>query len=96
MRIEREMRYKLEMNQAEVEVFMYICNPETYEYAYRNYDEDEWLIIITGEERYEDMMEEIERFINKIDNDFEENERIIDSDEWEIYRVAKEIIETEE
>lgn len=83
--------YEMVMSQNEVEVLMMICNPEEYEYGYRNINEDEWLIQTEDEDLIEEMADELHRYICNIDIDIELDERVISDDEWEIYDVAKEL-----
>jgi hypothetical protein len=91
MRMNIRMRYEMIMSQVEVEVLMMICNPEEYAYGYRYISEDEWLVETEDESLLEEMADELHRYICNIDVDFELDERVINTDEWERYEIAKEI-----
>ena len=91
MKMNIKIRFEMIMNQEEVEVLMMICNPEDYAYGYRYISEDEWLIETEDESLIEEMADELHRYICNLDIDFELDERVISSDEWEVYEIAKEI-----
>ena len=91
MKMNIKIRFEMIMNQEEVEVLMMICNPEDYAYGYRYINEDEWLIETEDESLIEEMADELHRYICNLDIDFELDERVISSDEWEVYEIAKEI-----
>lgn len=91
MKMNIKIRFEMIMNQEEVEVLMMICNPEDYAYGYRYISEDEWLIETEDESLIEEMADELHRYICNLNVDFELDERIISSDEWEVYEIAKEI-----
>lgn len=92
MRMNIRTIYEIVMSQNEVEVLMMICSPEEYEYGYRNINEDEWLIVTEDESLLEEMADELHRYICNLDVDFELDERMISSDEWEVYETAKGIL----
>jgi hypothetical protein len=91
MKMNIRTRYEMIMSQNEVEVLMMICNPEDYAYGYRYISEDEWLVETEDESLLDEMADELHRYICNLNVDFELNERVISSDEWEVYEVAKEI-----
>ena len=91
MKMNIKIRFEMMMNQEEVEVLMMICNPEDYAYGYRYISEDEWLIETEDESLIEEMADELHRYICNLNVDFELDERVISSDEWEVYEIAKEI-----
>ena len=91
MKMNIKIRFEMIMNQEEVEVLMMICNPEDYAYGYRYINEDEWLVETEDESLIEEMADELHRYICNLDIDFELDERVISSDEWEVYEIAKEI-----
>ena len=91
MKMNIKIRFEMAMNQDEIEVLMMICNPEDYAYGYRYINEDEWLIETEDESLLEEMADELHRYICNIDVDFELDERVISSDEWEAYEIAKAI-----
>ena len=91
MKMNIKIRFEMMMTQEEIEVLMMICNPEDYAYGYRYIKEDECLVETEDESLIEEMADELHRYICNINVDFELNERIISSDEWEVYEVAKEI-----
>lgn len=91
MKMNIKIRFEMIMNQEEVEVLMMICNPEDYAYGYRYINEDEWLVETEDESLIEEMADELHRYICNLNVDFELDERIISSDEWEVYEIAKEI-----
>ena len=91
MKMNIKIRFEMMMTQNEAEVLMMICNPEDYAYGYRYISEDEWLVESYDESLIEEMAEELHRYICNLNVDFELDERVIRSDEWEAYEVAKEI-----
>lgn len=91
MKMNIKIRFEMMMSQEEIEVLMMICNPEDYAYGYRYISEDEWLIETEDESLIEEMAEELHRYICNLNVDFELDERVISSDEWEVYEIAKEI-----
>ena len=91
MKMNIRIRFEMMMSQEEIEVLMMICNPEDYAYGYRYISEDEWLIETEDESLIEEMADELHRYICNLNVDFELDERIISSDEWEVYEIAKEI-----
>ena len=91
MKMNIKIRFEMIMSQNEVEVLMMICNPEDYAYGYRYISEDEWLVETEDESLIEEMADELHRYICNLNVDFELDERVISSDEWEVYEVAKEI-----
>jgi hypothetical protein len=92
MKMNIRTRYEMIMSQNEVEVLMTICNPENYAYGYRYISEDEWLIETEDESLIEEMADELHRYICNIDIDIELDERIISSNEWEVYEIVKGIL----
>jgi hypothetical protein len=91
MKMNVKVRFEMIMSQEEVEVLMMICNPEDYAYGYRYISEDEWLVETEDEDLLEEMADELHRYICNLNIDFELDERVISSDEWEVYEIAKEI-----
>jgi hypothetical protein len=91
MKMNIRTRYEMIMSQNEVEVLMMICNPEDYAYGYRYINEDEWLVETEDESLVEEICDELHRYICNINVDYELDNRVISSDEWEVYEVAKEI-----
>ena len=91
MKMNIKIRFEMIMSQEEIEVLMMICNPEDYAYGYRYISEDEWLVETEDESLIEEMADELYNYISNINIDFELDERVISSDEWEVYEVAKEI-----
>ena len=91
MKMNIRIRFEMMMSQNEVEVLMMICNPEDYAYGYRYISEDKWLVETEDESLIDEMADELHRYICNLNVDFELNERVISSDEWEVYEVAKEI-----
>ena len=91
MKMNIKIRFEMMMSQEEVEVLMMICNPEDYAYGYRYINEDEWLVETEDESLIEEMADELHRYICNLNVDFELDERVISSDEWEVYEIAKEI-----
>lgn len=91
MKMNIKIRFEMIMTQEEVEVLMMICNPEDYAYGYRYINEDEWLVETEDESLIEEMADELHRYICNLNVDFELDERVISSDEWEVYEIAKEI-----
>ena len=91
MKMNIKIRFEMTMSQNEVEVLMMICNPEDYAYGYRYISEDEWLVETEDESLIDEMADELHRYICNLNVDFELDERVISSDEWEVYEVAKEI-----
>ena len=91
MKMNIRIRFEMIMSQEEVEVLMMICNPEDYAYGYRYISEDKWLVETEDESLIDEMADELHRYICNLDVDFELDERVISSDEWEVYEVAKEI-----
>lgn len=91
MKMNIKIRFEMIMSQEEIEVLMTICNPEDYAYGYRYISEDEWLVETEDESLIDEMAEELHRYICNLNVDFELDERVISSDEWEVYEVAKEI-----
>lgn len=91
MKMNIRVRFEMIMSQNEVEVLMMICNPEDYAYGYRYISEDEWLVETEDESLVEEMADELHRYICNLNVDYELNERVISSDEWEMYEIAKEI-----
>ena len=91
MKMNIRIRFEMMMTQEEIEVLMMICNPEDYAYGYRYISEDEWLVETEDESLVEEMADELHRYICNINVDYELDERVISSDEWEMYEVAKEI-----
>ena len=91
MKMNIKIRFEMMMTQNEVEVLMMICNPEDYAYGYRYINEDEWLVETEDESLIEEMADELHRYICNLNVDFELDERVISSDEWEVYEIAKEI-----
>ena len=91
MKMNIRIRFEMIMTQEEVEVLMMICNPEDYAYGYRYISEDEWLVETEDESLVEEIADELHRYICNLNVDFELNERVISSDEWEMYEIAKEI-----
>ena len=91
MKMNIRVRFEMIMSQNEVEVLMMICNPEDYAYGYRYINEDEWLVETEDESLVEEMADELHRYICNLNVDYELNERVISSDEWEMYEIAKEI-----
>lgn len=91
MKMNIKIRFEMIMNQEEVEVLMMICNPEDYAYGYRYINEDEWIVETEDESLIEEMADELHRYICNLNVDFELDERVISSDEWEVYEIAKEI-----
>lgn len=89
MKMNIKIRFEMIMTQEEVEVLMMICNPEDYAYGYRYINEDEWLVETEDESLIEEMADELHRYICNLNVDFELDERIISSDEWEVYEIAK-------
>lgn len=86
-----KIRFEMTMSQEEIEVLMMICNPEDYAYGYRYISEDKWLVETEDESLIDEMAEELHRYICNLNVDFELDERVISSDEWEVYEIAKEI-----
>lgn len=91
MKMNIKIRFEMMMSQEEIEVLMMICNPEDYAYGYRYISEDEWLVETEDESLIDEMAEELHRYICNLNVDFELDERVISSDEWEVYEIAKEI-----
>ena len=91
MKMNIRIRFEMIMTQEEVEVLMMICNPEDYAYGYRYVSENEWLIETEDESLIDEIADELERYICNINIDYELDERVISSDEWNIYEIAKEI-----
>ena len=91
MKMNIKIRFEMTMSQNEVEVLMMICNPEDYAYGYRYISEDVWLVETEDESLIDEMADELYNYISNINIDFELDERVISSDEWEVYEVAKEI-----
>ena len=91
MKMNIKIRFEMTMSQNEVEVLMMICNPEDYAYGYRYISEDEWLVETEDESLIDEMADELYNYISNINIDFELDERVISSDEWEVYEIAKEI-----
>ena len=91
MKMNIKIRFEMTMSQNEVEVLMMICNPEDYAYSYRYISEDEWLVETEDESLIEEMADELHRYICNLNIDLELDERVISSDEWEVYEIAKEI-----
>jgi hypothetical protein len=91
MKMNIKIRFEMTMTQEEIEVLMMICNPEDYAYGYRYISEDEWLVETEDESLLEEMADELHRYICNLNIDFELDERVISSDEWEVYEIAKEI-----
>ena len=91
MKMNIRIRFEMIMSQEEVEILMMICNPEDYAYGYRYISEDKWLVETEDESLIDEMADELHRYICNLDVDFELDERVISSDEWEVYEVAKEI-----
>lgn len=91
MKMNIKIRFEMTMTQNEVEVLMMICNPEDYAYGYRYISEDEWLVETEDESLIEEMADELHRYICNLNIDFELDERVISTDEWERYEIAKEI-----
>lgn len=91
MKMNIKIRFEMIMSQEEIEVLMMICNPEDYAYGYRYISEDEWLVETEDESLIDEMAEELHRYICNLNVDFELDERVISSDEWEVYEIAKEI-----
>ena len=91
MKMNIKIRFEMIMSQEEIEVLMMICNPEDYAYGYKYISEDKWLVETEDESLIEEMADELHRYICNINVDFELDERVISSDEWEVYEVAKEI-----
>lgn len=91
MKMNIKVRFEMMMSQEEIEVLMYICNPDDYAYGYKYISEDEWLVETEDESLIDEMADELYNYISNINIDFELDERIISSDEWEVYEVAKEI-----
>ena len=91
MKMNIRVRFEMIMSQNEVEVLMMICNPEDYAYGYRYISEDEWLVETEDDSLVEEMADELHRYICNLNVDYELNERVISSDEWEMYEIAKEI-----
>ena len=91
MKMNIKIRFEMMMSQEEIEVLMMICNPEDYAYGYRYISEDKWLVETEDESLIEEMAEELHRYICNLNVDFELDERVISSDEWEVYEIAKEI-----
>ena len=91
MKMNIRIRFEMIMSQEEIEVLMMICNPEDYAYGYRYISEDKWLVETEDESLIDEMADELHRYICNLNVDFELNERVISSDEWEVYEVAKEI-----
>lgn len=91
MKMNIKIRFEMMMSQEEIEVLMMICNPEDYAYGYRYISEDKWLVETEDESLIDEMAEELHRYICNLNVDFELDERVISSDEWEVYEIAKEI-----
>lgn len=91
MKMNIRIRFEMTMSQNEIEVLMMICNPEDYAYGYRYISEDEWLVETEDESLIDEMADELYNYISNINIDFELDERVISSDEWEVYEIAKEI-----
>ena len=91
MKMNIKIRFEMMMSQEEIEVLMMICNPEDYAYGYRYISEDEWLVVTEDESLIDEMADELHRYICNLNVDFELDERVISSDEWEVYEIAKEI-----
>jgi hypothetical protein len=91
MKMNIRIRFEMIMTQEEVEVLMMICNPEDYAYGYRYINEDEWLVETEDESLIDEICDELHRYICNINVDYELDNRVISSDEWEVYEVAKEI-----
>ena len=91
MKMNIRVRFEMIMTQEEIEVLMAICNPEDYAYGYRYISEDEWLVETEDESLVDEMADELHRYICNINIDYELDERVISSDEWEVYEIAKEI-----
>lgn len=91
MKMNIKIRFEMMMSQEEIEVLMMICNPEDYAYGYRYISEDEWLVETEDESLLEEMADELHRYICNLNIDFELDERVISSDEWERYEIVKEI-----
>lgn len=91
MKMNIKIRFEMTMSQEEIEVLMMICNPEDYAYGYRYISEDKWLVETEDESLIDEMAEELHRYICNLNVDFELDERVISSDEWEVYEIAKEI-----
>ena len=91
MKMNIKIKFEMIMSQEEIEVLMYICNPEDYAYGYRYIRENEWLVESYDESLIDEMAEELYRYICNLNVDFELDERVISSDEWEVYEIAKEI-----
>lgn len=91
MKMNIKIRFEMMMTQEEVEVLMMICNPEDYAYGYRYISEDKWLVETEDESLIDEMADELHRYICNLNVDFELDERVISSDEWEVYEIAKEI-----
>ena len=91
MKMNIRIRFEMIMTQEEVEVLMMICNPEDYAYGYRYISENEWLVETEDESLIDEIADELERDICNINIDYELDERVISSDEWNIYEIAKEI-----
>jgi hypothetical protein len=94
MKMNIRVRYEMIMSQNEVEVLMMICNPEDYGYGYRYISEDKWIVETEDEDLIDEMADELHRYICNIDIDYELDNRVISSDEWDIYEIAKEIRES--
>lgn len=91
MKMNIKIRFEMIMSQEEIEVLMMICNPEDYSYGYRYISEDKWLVETEDEDLLEEMADELHRYICNLNIDFELDERVISSNEWERYEIAKEI-----
>ena len=91
MKMNIKIRFEMMMTQEEIEVLMMICNPEDYAYGYRYISEDKWLVETEDESLIDEMADELHRYICNLNVDFELDERVISSDEWEVYEIAKEI-----